>query len=163
MKAITMTTATTGVPGMTKPPAAVPHTLKELREAAGMTQMQVAERMGLNRQRISHIEAKYPAIRLDVLIRYMQAIDAHIWVAVGGLHVDLDDIGSDKTREATRAYLKEKASGPGLAQMGLRRSAAEELPLQRGETEPGDDDTGGHVDHADTQSDQGDGQESEEA
>lgn len=147
---------------MTKSPAAVPHTLKELREAAGMTQIQVAERMGTVRQRVSHIEARYPAIRLDVLIRYMQALDGHIRLDVGGLRVNLDEIVADDSLAATRDYLKEKASAAGVAQMIQKRSAAEELPLQRGETQPGDDDTGGHVDHADTQSDQSDGGQGEE-
>lgn len=162
MKVIAMTTATTGVQGMTKSPAAVPHTLKELREAAGMTQIRVAERMGTNRQRVSHIEARYPAIRLDVLIRYMQALDGHICLDVDGLRVNLDEIVADDSLAATRTYLKEKASAPGVAQMIQKRST-EELPLQSGKAQPGDDDTGGQVDHADAQGDQGDGQQGEEA
>lgn len=163
MKAITVTRTTTGELAMTETHAAVPRTLKELREAAGMTQVQVGERMGTNRQRISHIEARYPAIRFDVLVRYVQALDGHIRLDVADLQINLDEISADESLVATRTYLKEAASARGVAQMNLKRSAAKELVLQTGETEPGDDDTGGQVDHADAQGDQGDRGQGEKA
>lgn len=167
MKVIANDRTITGVQGMTESPAATPHTLKKLREAAGMTQTQVAEKMGTTRSRISHIEAKYPGVRHDSLLRYMQAIGARIQIRVGPLHLGIDEISTDESLAGTRAYL-EKVSEDGRARqnpinMSRTKSAgAKELVLQTGETEPGDDDTGGHVDHADAQGDQGDGQQSEE-
>lgn len=142
-----------------------PRTLADLRKATGMTSEQVGERMGVNGQRVRHIEAKYPNINYGTLTRYITALGGSIQFTVGTTHVYADQIEPDPEMRGTRKYLKEKASSPGVRRLAataaFTSAAAEELPLQGDAAQPGDDHTGGQIDHADTQSDQGDGDQGE--
>lgn len=152
--------------------SARPRTLRQLREATGLTQTQVAQRMGVHKTRVSHIEAKYPAVRYDVLLRYVQAIGGYIRLSVAGMQINLSEIGSDPSLEGTRNYLTENASRAGVKRLGAEAAfspvtyapsaPAEELPLQGDQPESGGDDTGGQVDQPDAQSDQGDGGQRQE-
>lgn len=126
--------------------------LSDLRRAAGMTQVQVAEHMSVTKKRVNQIEAKYPAVRYDTLVKYLQAIGGHMRLTVKDLEVDLDQIGADPNLEATREWM-ESSSRRGIQRM-RGESAREELVLQGEQPEPGDDDTGRDVDQADAQGDQ---------
>jgi len=136
-----------------------PRTLADLRKATGLTSDEVGARMGVNGQRVRHIEAKYPAIRYDTLTRYITALGGGVQFIVGTLHVPADQLELDPQMTGTRKYLNEKA---GVQRLKDATSAAEELPLQGDQADPGSDDTGRQVDHADAQGDQGDSGQSEE-
>lgn len=140
-------------------PAKQPRTLADLRKATGLTSEQVGERMGVNGQRVRHIEAKYPAVRYDTLTRYITALGGGVQFIVGTAHVSADQLIPDPTMRGTRKYLEEKA---GVQRLKDARSVAEELVLQGQQAEPGGDHTGRDVDHADAQRDQSDRRQSQE-
>lgn len=146
-----MTTQATEGPAVTQQP----RTLADLRKAAGLTSVQVGQRMGINGQRVRHIEAKYPNIRYDTLARYIQAIGGSIQFTVGTTHTHADRLIPDPEMAGTRKYLSEKASETGVKRLNAG-ALPEELPLQGSQAQPGDNDTGRQVDHADAESDQGD-------
>lgn len=160
-----MTTRTAGTHAVADEPVPGPCTLADLRRAAGLTQMQVAKRMGLaGRQRVAHIEARYPAVRYDTLANYMQAIGCRIRFSVGDFHISADRMTADPALVATRTYLTETAGRRGLARLARPggTASAEELPLQGDAPEPGGDDTGRNEDHPDSAGDQGDSGQGEE-
>lgn len=78
-------------------------TLAELRKQAGMTQLQVAEQMGVTKGRITQIEADYPELKYTVVMRYMKAIDAHVRVSVKGSTVDMNTVVANPERQTTAA------------------------------------------------------------
>lgn len=136
-----------------------PRILADLRRAAGLSQAQVADRMGVRRARVGHIEAKYPNINYGTLIDYIQAIGGGIQFIVGTTHASADQLIPDPAQARTRAYLKEESSRPGVRRLHAEAAflqLPEELVLQGEQTDTGSDDTGGQVDHADTQRDQSD-------
>lgn len=49
-------------------------TLKELRKARGLTQVQVAERMGTHQSHVSKIEKKPSVVYITTLRRYLSAL-----------------------------------------------------------------------------------------
>jgi transcriptional regulator with XRE-family HTH domain len=137
-----------------------PRSLADLRRAAGLSESQVAQRMNLTKGRIQQIEARYPAVNYDTLVRYITALGGSIQFTVGTTHTYADQIGPDPDKAGTRAYLQ---SRPGMGKLVYQPSAAtEELPLQSNQTEPGSDDPGRHVDHPDTQGDQRDSGQSQQ-
>lgn len=146
----------TGGQAMTKQPAPAAYLLSDLRREASMTQLEVAERMGVSKKRVSQIEALYPNIRYDTLINYLEAVGGYMQLGVGALRIRHDQIVSDPNLEGTREW-KRVNSERGVKHFAVgQRALSEELPLQGDQTDTGSDDTGGQVDHADTQSDQGD-------
>lgn len=143
-----------------------PRTLADLRHAAGLSQEQVAQRMGVGKARILHIEAKFPNINYGTLTRYISAVGGSIQFTVGTTHTYADQIVPDPEKRGTRKYLNERASAQGVKRMNATAafsSLPEELPLQRDAAQPGGDDPGGHEDHPDAESDQGDGNEGQQA
>ena len=132
-----------------------PHALADLREAAGLTQTQVGERMGVNKQRVGHIEASYPNINYGTLVRYIEALGGDIQFVVGATRASASELGIDPGKRGTHRYLKER-EGRGGHLIWKKSGPAEELPLKSDAAQPGGDDTGGQVDQADTESDQGD-------
>lgn len=132
---------------------AEPETLADLRKKAGLSQDQVADRMGITKARVRHIEAKYPGINYGTLARYIQALGGSIQFLVGTTHTSADRLKADPDKSGTRAYL---SSRPGMGNLVYKPSGTEELVLQGQQPDTGDNDTGGQVDHADAQSDQGD-------
>lgn len=78
--------------------------LSELRERAGLSQMQVAERMGVKQPRVSAIEKGDPAqMEVETLSRYVAALGGRLRVVAGfGDHeeivstssVDRDELAS---------------------------------------------------------------------
>lgn len=155
-----MTTTTTPGGVMTEQPAPRPYLLSDLRRAAGLTQEQVADLMGVTKKRVNQIEASYPGVRYDTLVRYLKAMGGHMQVTVKGLRVNIDEIDADPGLEATREWLR-SSQKRGVQRMKTGGSA-EELVLQGQQTDPGGDDTGGQVDQPDSQSDQGDSSQGEE-
>jgi DNA-binding XRE family transcriptional regulator len=56
------------------------HRLAERRKSLGLTQAQVAERMGVTKSRVSQIE-RGEVSTIDAVARYVQAIGGHIQVS----------------------------------------------------------------------------------
>ena len=57
------------------------HTLRELRRAAGLTQGQLAERMGISQRRVSAIErGRVRRAEFDTLRSYVQALDGSVFL-----------------------------------------------------------------------------------
>lgn len=144
---------------MTCPP---PRTLADLRRSANLTQAQLAKRMGRSSVRIAHIEATYPNVRYDTLLDYIQALGGQIHFTVGDTRTHADHLQADPRSARTRAYLQGETSRTGLTKLNRKTSAAKELPLQSDQTDTGGDDPSRDVDHPDTQSNQGDGSDSQE-
>jgi transcriptional regulator with XRE-family HTH domain len=141
-------------------PAPAPRTLSDLRKATGLGVAQLAERMGVHRTRVTAIEARYPNVNYETLVRYIGALGGSIQFTVGSTHVYADQLAPDPEKRGTRHYME---SRPGMGNLVYApASAAEKLPLQSGTPEPGDDDTSGQIDHADTESDQGHGDQGEQ-
>lgn len=159
-----LTTLTTGG-DMTDQPTARPYLLSDLRRAAGMTQAQMAKRMGVSEKRVSQIEARYPSVRYDTLVSYVQALGGHIQLTVGSLKINIDQIGADAALEGTREWMKSsrRRGAVRLDAMAVFSALPKELPLQGEASDPGGDDSGRDVDHADAEGDQGDGGQGEEA
>lgn len=133
-------------------------TLADLRHAAGMSQVEVAARMGVDRSRVGHLEARYPNVRLDTLTAYMNAIGRAIcYTDSHGDSVPADWMIPDPTRTRTREILEEHGRRKAQEMNQRRRASAKELPLQGDTPQPGSDDTGRDVDQADTEGDQRDG------
>lgn len=53
-------------------------TLADLRRMAGMTQLQVADKMGCTRGRVSQVEAQFPDLMFTVVQSYLKAVGACI-------------------------------------------------------------------------------------
>lgn len=134
-----------------------PRTLAELRQRAQMTSAQVAKKMGVNEQRVRHIEAAYPNLNYGTLTRYIAAIGGGIQFTVGTTHVHADQLSVDTSKTGTRKYLKDRTGRGGNLVYQPTSAAAEELPLQGDAAHTGGDDTGRQVDHPDTEGDQADG------
>ncbi len=146
-----MTTTLTTGGTMTKQPAPQPRTLADLRRAAGLSLSQVADRMGVGKNQVSKIEARYPNLNYETFTRYITALGGSMRITVGTAHADVDQLIPDPERAATRNYLKQR---PGMGNLVyVPASAAEELPLQSDQADTGGDDTGRQVDHPDTESD----------
>jgi transcriptional regulator with XRE-family HTH domain len=140
------------------------NTLAALRETTGLTTEEVGQKMGVNAQRVRAIEARFPSLNYDTLVRYMEAIGGNVQLAVGHTHIKASDLIPDPTKAGTRKYLLEKASQAGRARMAQGRSAAaEELPLEQGTPDPSGDDTGRNVDETDTEGHQRDREHRKEA
>ena len=78
-------------------------TLADLRKSAGLTQLQVAERMGVTKGRVTQIEADYPELKYPVVARYLSALGAQVKVMVSGQTVDAHDVVANPERSTTRA------------------------------------------------------------
>jgi transcriptional regulator with XRE-family HTH domain len=145
-----MTVQATEGPAMSEQPRA----LADLRRAAGLSQLQVAQRMGVGKGRVGHIEARYPNVNYGTLTRYISAVGGSIQFVVGTTRVAADQLGIDPDKRGTHHYLQQR---PGMGNLVYQPSrAAEELPLQGDAAQPGGDDTGGQVDETHTQGDEGD-------
>lgn len=55
-------------------------TLTELRETAGLTQAEVARRMGVIRPRVYQIERDFPSVRFDVVQEYLRALGGEMCI-----------------------------------------------------------------------------------
>lgn len=92
-------------------------TLAKLRERAGLSQAEMAEKMGVSRAQVSRIEASYPDVMFPALRRYMDALDTTVVFAGPDKSYESDDIEQDVFRSAT---VKGKRSDPSR---GFRQSA----------------------------------------
>lgn len=127
-------------------------TLAQLRQARGLSQSAVAERMGVGQARISQIEKDFPNLHYTVVANYFRAIDTAPRISLGGQGFTLDDIRAAPRSGGAQANRRSR-SADGIAKL---QSAAEELPLKQRDTDPGSDNPGWGVDQPDTQSDQAD-------
>lgn len=62
--------------------------LRQAREAAGLTQEQLAAKAGLSREYVSHLERDEHSPTLDVLIRVCTAMDTRAWLIVRAVEED---------------------------------------------------------------------------
>ncbi|HST62684.1 MAG TPA: helix-turn-helix transcriptional regulator [Longimicrobium sp.] len=62
--------------------------LQVAREAAGLTQQQVAERMGTKKSAISRLENNAGDVRLSTLQRYAEAVGCRLVIDIAGLEED---------------------------------------------------------------------------
>lgn len=76
-------------------------TLAKLREQAGLSQAQMAEKMGVSRAQVSRIEASYPDVMFPTLRRYMDALDVKIMYTGLDGEWESDDVEKDVFRSAT--------------------------------------------------------------
>jgi transcriptional regulator with XRE-family HTH domain len=94
--------------------------LRALREAGGLTQSELAERLGIPSSAVSMIESGRRDIRVSTLERYLDALGAAIEFVPGDRVTTLDDILRRSDRGRAR-----------LAQAGLRPpSPGERLDLK---------------------------------
>lgn len=90
--------------------------LSDLRRRAGLTQREVARRMGVNAPRVGQIEQDYPNVRFNVMQNYFQAIGATLY-ALGGptekdpvsVDIRVDDIVKDPRGPRDHGYRKKSA------------------------------------------------------
>ncbi len=68
------------MPALTPTPA--PNRIRELREAAGLTLSELAERVGTSNQMISHLELGKRQLTVDWLRRLGTALGCHPWAVV---------------------------------------------------------------------------------
>lgn len=129
-------------------------TLADLRRTTGLSQSEVARRMGVNQPRISQIERDFPNLHYQVVASYLRALDTAASVAVKDTHVTLDNLTADPRSPGARTNRRSR-SAEGIARL-TAASATEELPLEQRQPEPGSDDTGREENQRDTESDQAD-------
>lgn len=92
-------------------------TLADLRKRAGLSQPEVAAKMGVSRAQVSRIEASYPDVMFPTLRRYMDALDVKIMYAGLDSEWESDGVEKDVFRSAT---VENKRTDPSR---GFRRSA----------------------------------------
>lgn len=73
-------------------------TLADLRRNAGLSQPQLADRMGVSRNQVSRIEAKYPDVMFTTVRSYMDALGMDIRFVGGGTNVESSCVTDDPTR-----------------------------------------------------------------
>lgn len=120
----------------------MPKTLADLRRRAGLSQTDVAKRMGVNQSRVSQIEATYPDVKHASVLAYITAIGGTImFVDNSGTFLDAQ-IAADRERDLTRESMSRSSQkGADI----LRRSAStatEELPLEQSHAHASGDHTG---------------------
>lgn len=154
-----MTSTTTGGLAVDEAPASPSWTLADLRKSTGLTQRQVATRMGVNQPRVSQIEKDFPNLHFQVVSSYIAALGGHLALTgIAGHTVPADDVRATPRDAGAQANRRQRS----LQGAALLRSAAEELVLQRNQAQPGGDDTGRDVDHPDAESDQSDRAQSQQ-
>jgi transcriptional regulator with XRE-family HTH domain len=92
-------------------------TLADLRRKAGLSQAQMAKKMGVSNTQVSRIEASYPDVMFPSLRRYMDALGTTIKFVGIETECDSDDVEKDATRiygetrrqDPTRAFGRKSA------------------------------------------------------
>ena len=77
-------------------------TLADLRRASGKNQRELAEAMGVQRARVSQIEADFPNVHYLVVQRYLEAVGARLTVQVDELMFDSRELVTDEERKLTK-------------------------------------------------------------
>ena len=77
-------------------------TLADLRRASGKNQRELAEAMGVQRARVSQIEADFPNVHYLVVQRYLEALGGRLTVQVDELAFDSRELTADETRKLTK-------------------------------------------------------------
>lgn len=86
-------------------------TLADLRKEAGMTQGEVAKRMGVNRPRVGQIEQDFPRVRFNVVQAYINALGGNVrFSAVAGLDVLVENIDEDPRGPRDHGYRKKSGA-----------------------------------------------------
>lgn len=91
--------------------------LSDLRKRAGLTQVEMAARMGVNRQRVAQIEQDYPHVRFNVMQNYFRAVGATLY-ALGAptekdpvsVDIRVEDIVEDPRGPRDHGYRKKSAA-----------------------------------------------------
>lgn len=69
--------------------------LGDLRKSAGLTQGELARRMGVNRPRVGQIERDFPNVRFNVVEAYIRALDGDVKFAASGLEISTSAVVKD--------------------------------------------------------------------
>ncbi|MGW3913191.1 helix-turn-helix domain-containing protein [Streptomyces sp. NPDC005070] len=70
--------------------------LADLRKLSGLSQLEVARRMGVSKARTGQIELDFPNVRFSVVEAYIKALGGRIeFAAVGPVDVWADEIAQD--------------------------------------------------------------------
>jgi transcriptional regulator with XRE-family HTH domain len=85
--------------------------LADLRKRAGLSQQQVAERMGVGQSQVSRIEMLYPDVMFPTLRRYLSAIDAEIRFHGHGGSIPAGKVVPDPNRTEAEARRKDPTRG----------------------------------------------------
>lgn len=84
-------------------------TLADLRKRAGLSQSQMAKKMGVSNTQVSRIEASYPDVMFPTLRRYMDALAVDIRFVGEGI---IDDVSDEVEKDATRIYAETRRADP---------------------------------------------------
>lgn len=134
-------------------------TLADLRRAAGLSQTDVAKRMGVNQPRVSQIEKDFPNLHYRVVASYLRALDQAAYITVKDTRITLNLIQPDHRSPGAQAN-RASRSADGIDQM--TSATAEELPLEQRQPRPGGDDPGRDVDQADPEGHERDREDSQQ-
>lgn len=142
------------------PPLPCPATLADLRKAAGLSQKDVATRMGVGQARISQIEQDYPNLKFPVITAYVEALGGHIALTgIAGRTVPASDVRPTH-RDPESALKRRRLQRKGIARLDATAAFSllppEELVLQGEQPHTSGNDTRGQIDHPDPQRDQSD-------
>lgn len=81
--------------------------LADLRRRAGISQSELARRMGVNRPRVGQIEQDFPRVRFNVVDAYIRALGGHATFSTqDGLVVRADHIAPDPRGPREHGYRK---------------------------------------------------------
>jgi transcriptional regulator with XRE-family HTH domain len=83
--------------------------LAHLRMRTGLSQSQVAQRMGVTRVQVSRIEAMYPNVMFTSLRSYMDAIGADVHFTADGI---FDVVSGDVEEDTSRTYAQARRKDP---------------------------------------------------
>jgi transcriptional regulator with XRE-family HTH domain len=97
-------------------------TLADLRKRAGLSQSEVAEKLGVSRVQVSRVEAMYPEVMFTKLRAYMDAIGVDIRFEGEGI---IDDLSGEVVADSTRIYAEKRRSDPSRGAQALQRKLEE--------------------------------------
>ena len=80
--------------------------LSDLRKQLGLSQVEVARRMGVNRQRVCQIEQDFPRLKFPVVLNYVKAIGGNVTFGGGSFSVTADTIHPDPRGPRDHGYRK---------------------------------------------------------
>lgn len=86
--------------------------LSDLRLRCGLSQPQLAERMGVSRVQVSRIEAMYPDVMFTTLRRYLDALDLDIRFTGEIDNIAVDVSSSEVEEDSSRVWKETRQKDP---------------------------------------------------
>lgn len=96
-------------------------TLADMRRERGLLQRQVAEKMGVSVERISQIENGFPYLHFNVVSSYLEALGAHVLVALASGDQVRPQQGGDYSRAVRN---RDRGDRTAFQERNLPKSAA---------------------------------------